>query len=600
MKKIFAVLLAIAMLLSLAACGGKTEPEVPAGNEQPPVTEPAGEPENTQPEVPEVTLASGTAWNSVADYHMEPDESSVWQYYFFDPQDSSYNPMNVFLDHEGEDIHSWYPWQGSWVGVGFNNGEFCNVYGQLLEQNADGPTGMMSVIGFTAPAAGEYVVTGKLMNAFDQEPDLYTVVKADGTEIVSTNFRDFIRGGWTFMEPTAVTLEAGEEIYFQCPSVSGWVSSYSDLTVIYQPSEMPAKGEDYMPVPDYPTVELNAAAAAANAYADLNAESATEGPWVYALTSDGASFEPMTVFVNQQWDDDPEYDAMEWYIASGDYTGCGINADVEGLLEVNVSDSFANGGAAAALGYQAPAAGTYSFTVFTRNVYEQNAEAVAVAVNGEQVAELPFTYFGNEKILDMELAAGETVWFYGISNGGWVSTYMNVLVNECAAVAQFNVNSAEEGPWVYAITSDGVSYAPMGELVYREWDDDADPDAIEWYTSADDYTGVGFNADVANYLEANVSESFANGGSAAALGFKAPADGTYEITVCTCNVFGQNGGDVVLSLNGADIASVPFTDMPFGATVTVTLAAGEVVYIHGTSNGGWVSAYLNAAVNTVK
>ena len=97
------------------------------------------------------TVAAGTSWNAVEGYHKEEDPDSVWQYYFFDPQDSSYNLMMQFLDHEDINIHSWYPWEGSWVGIGFNNGEFCNVYGNMLEQNADGPTGMMSVLGFTAP-----------------------------------------------------------------------------------------------------------------------------------------------------------------------------------------------------------------------------------------------------------------------------------------------------------------------------------------------------------------------------------------------------------------------------------------------------------------
>ena len=592
MKKFLAILLALAMILALAACGAKTEEPVVAPTDPAP-TEPAP----TDPPAP--TVAAGTSWNAVEGYHREEDPESVWQYYFFDPQDSSYNLMMQFLDHEDINIHSWYPWEGSWVGIGFNNGEFCEVYGDLLEQNADGPTGMMSVLGFHAPADGKYVVTGKIMNAFDQEPDLYTVVKNDGTIVTQEDFRDFIKGGYTFLTPTEVELKAGEILYFQCGSTSGWVSSYSDITVYYEPTDASVmeKPESVYWTPDYPELTLEATTAEYNALADLNGESATAGPWVYAITSDGAAFEPMTVFIEQQWDDDPEADAMEWYLNSEDYVGVGINADVEGLLEINVDES----GRAAALGFMAPADGAYSFTVYTKNVWEQASETFIVSKNGETLAEVPFTTFGNAQIIEVELAAGETVYFHGTSyEGEWVSAYANVLVNQYAADIDFNTESATDGIWVYAITADGQTFEPMGECVEREWGDgDSDADAIEWYTNADDYTGVGFNFDVPYYLELNADNSFANGGRSAALGFKAPAAGTYEVTVATLSAFGQNGESVVVSVDGEVKGSVEFLDVPFARTVTVTLEEGQIAYIYGISAGDWVSFYANVAVNLV-
>ena len=591
MKKFIAILLALAMILALAACGAKTEAPTVAP------TEPASEP-TTPPTEPAPSVAPGTSWNAVEGYHREEDPESVWQYYFFDPQDSSYNLMMQFLDHEDINIHSWYPWEGSWVGIGFNNGEFCDVYGNLLEQNADGPTGMMSVLGFHAPADGKYVVTGKLMNAFDQEPDLYTVVKNDGTVVTQEDFRDFIKGGYTFLTPTEVELKAGEILYFQCGSTSGWVSAYADITVHYEPTDASVmeKPESVYWTPDYPELILEATTAEYNALADLNGESATEGPWVYAITTDGAAFEPMTVFIEQQWDDDPEADAMEWYLSSEDYVGVGINCDVEGLLEINVDES----GRAAALGFMAPEAGTYAFTVYTKNVWEQASDTFIVSKDGEALAEVPFTSFGNAQIVTVELAAGETVYFHGTSyEGEWVSAYANVLVNQYAADKDFNTESATDGVFVYAITADGQTFEPMGEYIEQQWDDDPEADAAEWYTNSEDYTGVGFNYDVAGYLELNADNSFENGGRSAALGFKAPAAGTYELTVATLNAWGQNADTVVVSVDGSTVGTVEFLDVPFARTVTVTLEEGQIAYIYGISAGDWVSFYVNVGVNQV-
>lgn len=583
MKKLLALLLAAIMILSLAAC---------AGTEAPPTSN------TTEPTSAGTALEKGTKWNSVEGFHTEEDADSVWQYYFFDPQDSSYNAMMAFIDHDSEDIHSWYPWESSWVGVGFNNGEFCSQYGQALEQNADGPGGMISVIGFVAPADGEYVVTGKLYNAFDQDADVYSVLKEDGSLITSENYRDYIKGGYTYLTPTKVTLKAGEKIYFRPGSTNGWVSSYSILEVYYEPTDesVMVKPDSFMPVPEYPDITVDVTGALTGARDDLNKTSATEGPWVYAITSDGVHFSPLAAFIEREWDDDPEPDAMEWYLNQDDYVGIGINADVDGFLEANVSDSFENGGSAAALGYKAPADGTYSFTVFTKNVFGQNASKVVAVLDGTVVAEFPFTSYGNMKIVDVPMKAGQTVYFHGVSDGEWVSAYLNVFVNQYSAVGQFNRDSAADGTWIYASTADGKTYTPAVRFDEpTDWDADSDVDASQWYS--ENGTGIGFNMDMPEWMEANVNPG---GGETMALGFKAPAAGKYELTIATLNAWGQNAGDVVVCVNGTDVGTVSFLDVPFGGTVTVELEEGGIVYIHGTAAGSdWVSCYLQVAVNKV-
>lgn len=594
MKKLLAIVLAVVMVLSMAACAANQPNETTAGNTtNAPTNATTNAPTDPKPTDP--AIEKGTSWNSVTDFHKEEDASSVWQYYFFDPEDSSYNAMQVFLNHEDQDIHSWYPWQGSWVGVGFNNGEFCDVYGQLLEQNADGPNGMVSAIGFIAPADGEYVVTGKLMNAFDQDADVYSVVKADGTVITSENYRDYIKGGYTFLTPTKVSLTKGDVIYFRPGSTNGWVSSYSDLTVYYEPTDASVmeKPEGFIPVPDYPDISIGMTGSVTDARKDFNTESATEGPWVYAITTDGVTFNPLLQFIKREWDEDPEPDALEWYMNADDYVGLGINADVADFLEANISDTFENGGSAAALGYKAAADGKYSLTVFTKNVFAQNADKVVASLNGEIVAELPFTTFGNVQIVDVTLKAGETIYFYGVSNGDWVSAYMQIFVNETSAVGGFSTETAD-GQWIYASTSDGKEYTVNTKFDTPDWTGDGKPDASQWYSEGG--TGIGFNNDMGAWIEANVN---GDSGDITALGFKAPAAGKYEITVCSLNAWGQNGGDVVVSFKGQDVGTTPFLDVPFGSTITVDMAEGEVVYIHGTSNGGWVSCYLQVAANKV-
>ncbi len=419
MKRVLSLILALLLVFSLAACGTAEAPTEPSED---PVTEPV-----TEPTEAGVQIAPGTSWNAVADFHQEEDAESVWQYYFFDPQDSSYNLMQVFVDHEPDDIHSWYPWESSWVGVGFNNGEFCNTYGPGLEQNADGPNGMMSVIGFIAPADGDYVVTGKLMNAFDQNPDLYTVVKEDGTVVTTKDFREYISGGYTFLTPTMVTLKAGEKLYFQCASTSDWVSTYTDITVYYAPVDesVMAEPESYMPeieVEPDPAVE----GAVYTATAEFSSEN-NDGVWVYASTFDGLTYELTASYDEPDWTGDGQPDAAQWYSASG--TGMGFNYDAGmAWLELNVSETPENGGEITALGFKAPEDGTYHLTIFTKNFWGQSSNGVVVHQNGEDIATIPFEAASTQQTIDVTMTAGEVVYIHGTSAGGWVSAYVAAFV----------------------------------------------------------------------------------------------------------------------------------------------------------------------------
>lgn len=415
MKKILALVLALAMVLAMAACTPKTPDETtPKG------TEPKGtEPKNTDPQ----DVHTGV-WNAVEELRTEEDENSVWQYFFLDPTDGSYNPMMAYIDHtpEGVNCAGWYPWEGSWVGADINQD-----VADYLELNCEGADGMAAVLGFKAPEDGVYTVTGAVYNPWNQSADLFTVAKEDGT-VVTTEDITVLTEVNGYLTPTEVTLKAGELLYFYCLSTSDWVSSYSNITVYLNntdPSVL-VKPEVVIPEPvveELPQVE----GAAYSATGDFTGETA-DGTWVYAITEDGVTFTLQAMYIEREWDDDPEPDAKEWYMSEEDYVGIGINCDVEGYLEANVSNSFDNGGSAAALGFKAPEDGKYLITVFTQNKWNQNGDHVAVSLNGEEIDTVDFVEEVVEKTIEVELKAGEVVYFYGVSNGDWVSAYLAVFV----------------------------------------------------------------------------------------------------------------------------------------------------------------------------
>lgn len=410
MKKILAIVLALTMLLALAAC---------KPSEADPSTQPNDSTGSTEPDN---GLAKGTKWNALDEFRTEEDADSVWVYNFFDPSDSSFNPMGDYDDHDGSGIAGWYPWEGSWVGVGTNK----DVTG-YLEQNCEGKDGMTAVLGFKAPVDGKYVVTGAVYNPWTQTTDLYTVAKADGT-VVTTEDISLLNEVNGYITPTDVELKAGEIVYFYCFSTDSWVSAYSNITVHYEPTDASVyeKPEVVIPEPE-PEFVPNVEGAKYNAYGEFSQETA-EGTWVYASTTDGKTYTPAVRFDTPDWDGDGNADAAQWYSANG--TGVGKNNSVVNWLEANVTESPDNGGEIMALGFKAPAAGTYKLTVFTKNFWGQSSDHVVVSLNGEDIQTIAFGEDVTEQTLEVTLAAGEIVYIHGTSNGGWVSTYLAVFVTE--------------------------------------------------------------------------------------------------------------------------------------------------------------------------
>lgn len=178
MKKFLAMFLALTLVLTMAACAGTTnDPKATDDTQAPSTATPTTEPQQE----------TGT-WNSVQELRTEEDANSVWQYYFFDPNDSSYNLMMKYIDHapEGVNCAGWYPWEGSWVGADLNADQ-----PGYLELNCEGKNAMAPSIGFVAPADGKYTVTGKVYNPWGQPTDLFTVAKNDGTIVTTEDISQY-------------------------------------------------------------------------------------------------------------------------------------------------------------------------------------------------------------------------------------------------------------------------------------------------------------------------------------------------------------------------------------------------------------------------
>ncbi len=424
MKKYIALLLALLMVLSMAACASEPVEETTV----PPATDPVEE--VTQPEAE--GLAAGTSWNAIEGYDREGNADSVWKYYFFDGNDSSYNPMGGYEERNDGSLCSWYPWEGCWVGLGFN----ADMQG-YLEMNADG-TSMISVLGFVAPADGKYVITGKVQNPWSQPTGLFTVSKVEaasasdlyaaGTVVLEQDISIYTEVNG-YLNPTDVELKKGDVLRFLCPSTgSDWVSAYADITMHYEPTDASVYEVPEVVIPE-PVVEPDPAVEGAvyTATADFSTES-NDGVWVYASTLDGLTYTLAPNFNEPtDWDDDPDADATQWY--SENWTGLGFNYDVgTAWLELNVSETPENGGEITALGFKAPEDGTYHLTVFTKNFWGQSSNGVVVHQNGEDIATIPFEEAITQQTIDVTMTAGEVVYIHGTSAGGWVSTYVAAFV----------------------------------------------------------------------------------------------------------------------------------------------------------------------------
>lgn len=221
MKKLVMLLMVLVMVASASACASNP-PEV--------TTAPTDTPATTESTPPENGIAPGTSWNSVEGYDYEGAQDSVWKYFFFDANDSSYNPMGGYEEREDGNLCAWYPWEGSWVGIGFNK----DMEG-FLEMNDDGES-MRAVLGFVAPADGNYVFTAKVQNPWEQVPDLFTVVKEDGTVVLEEDISQYT-SVYGYVTPTDVSLKKGELLYIFCASKEGWASIYSNVTIHYEPTD---------------------------------------------------------------------------------------------------------------------------------------------------------------------------------------------------------------------------------------------------------------------------------------------------------------------------------------------------------------------------
>lgn len=359
-----------------------------------------------------------------------------------------------------------------------------------------------------------------------------------------------------------------------------------------------------------------------NCVADFNFEEGQSGVWQYYFSGDsGKTYDPCGTF------NDYGGGISGWHPWEGSYTGVGFNGDVEGFLELN-TDCYSEdySGQMGTLAFEAPADGKYVLTAAVWNPWEQSCGVFTFQKDdGSVIYEQDMTdkvaIYGYITPTDVELKAGEKIYMFCNATGSeWVSAYINATIyyeptdDSCyevpvveapvvepeivpdvegawqSAAAEFTSESAD-GLWVYASTFDGKEYTVMESYDAPDWDGDGEADANQWYSA--NGTGLGFNFDAGmDWIEANVSESAENGGEMTALGFKAPEAGTYKLTVFTQNKWGQDADSVVVSVNGEDVQTIDFLESVTVCEVEVTLEAGQIVYFHGTSNGGWVSAYI--------
>lgn len=547
MKKIIAMALALAMVLALAACNSSTNTTNPPTD--PPVTD--------------------TSWNCVEGYNFDKSNEGVWQYFFFDATDSSYNPMGDYADHSDFNVKGWYPWEGSWVGVGFNSD-----VPDTLELNNEGKDGMRAVLGFCAPADGKYVFSGTVSNPWSQKSDVFTI-SVNGEAKVSVNVLAEVNATY-HIDGTEIEMKKGDIAYIECTGTTAgeWVSTYVNIDVA-----------------------LNGEAAAYEAPTDgAIAEWSKEnsnGTWVYAYTADGKEYNVISDYKEEDW-------AHGWFTPNGLGLDFQTNPEFGKMIECNVKD---NNEEITALGYKAPFTGKFTMTIYTKCYTEwgQSGHAV-VSLNGEDVATLPLGDAIAECTVELSMKKDEVAYIHGVTDGGWLCTFLSVQVQGeekevvtmpegVGAAAEFNEENAD-GTWVYAATSDGKAYTVNTKFDTPDWDSDGKANAAQWYSEGG--TGIGKNYDMPGYIEANVTD---NNGEMTALGYKAAADGTYKLTVYAVirTDWGQ-AGHIVVSLNGEDIQTIENSGDLTATVVEVSLKAGEVVYVHGVTDGGWLSTYVNVVV----
>ena len=183
MKKLLVTLMTAVMVCSLAGCGKKQDKPAKESTPQP-TQESTASPEPTAEPEGEGGPEAGTTFDSVADFNTEEGQNGPWQYYFSGDNGETFDACGSYNEYPDSGIRGWYPWEGSYIGVGFNN----SMEG-FLELNTDGVSkdwsNQMGVLAFEAPAAGKYVITAKVWNPWGQPCDVFTFKKQDGTVVLS-------------------------------------------------------------------------------------------------------------------------------------------------------------------------------------------------------------------------------------------------------------------------------------------------------------------------------------------------------------------------------------------------------------------------------
>ena len=622
MKKV-SWLLAVLMLLSVVfgctatpAPAASTPTEAPAATvtEAPKATEASAPTEAPAPEPEAEPVKEPAVYNSVEGFHDDTATEGVWQYYYsIDDGATVTDPCEDYTDYGG--YGGWHPWEGSYVGVGFNH----DVEG-YLEFNTDQRGGLMGVLVFEAPADGKYVVTAQIWNPWEQDLDSYTV-KNDKFETVVEQSMDELVDVYGFITPTDVEMKTGEKLYFMCNSKSeSWASAYSNVTIYYEPQDESVYviPEVVMPVKEVvgvdPDFEQEAKWNAVKDF-DRTAADGSNTPWVYATTVAWGEFAINEKYEEQDWDGDGKADANQWYSADGTGMGFNFNEAYGGnYLELNTTDY---GATVSALGFKAPAAGTYAFNGYVMNIWGANANMLRVYKGSEYYKDFAAKEYKekpNEFAFTAKLEEGEIVWLFVDSEGGWVSSALSVFVNEAedAPVVEVNLlqdakwaayrdfdRTAADGsntPWIYATTVAWGEFTTNVKYDEPDWDGDGAPNANQWYSEDGTGMGVSFSYDE-GYLELNTTDY---GATVSCLGFKAPAAGTYAFNGYVRNPWGQSMNLLRVYKNAdyfADFPAGEFVDAPNAFDFEVELAEGDIVWVFVDSNGGWVSAAVALFVN---
>ena len=433
-KQLSLILGAVLIAASLTGCGKDEKPQENSQQGTNQSTEQSDDSqsgqqtdqESSDPGQEDPGLAQGTSFNSIDDYNCEAPQEGVWQYYFSGDNGETFDKCTTYDDYPDSKVRGWHPWTGSYIGVGFND----DMEG-FLELNTDGVSkdwsNQMGVLAFEAPVEGRYVITAKVWNPWSQPCDNFTFKKGDGTEVLSVDMSEIV-DNYVYVTPTDVQLAQGELLYIFCNSTEGsWVSAYIDCTMVYDPQD-----DSVYQVPEVEAREVAGVdpdfgkTAEHNAYQEFNKDTAdgSSSPWIYASTMDGSEFTPAAEYR------DTDYGANEWFTEGG--TGMGQVNYVEGeYLELNTPG---NGAEIMALGFRAPAEGTYTFSGYTFNPYSQSCEAFHLSLNGEEKASVDiadYTAKPNEFTVEIAMAEGDVLYFYCPSTtaDSWVSAYLSVFVN---------------------------------------------------------------------------------------------------------------------------------------------------------------------------